>query len=106
MADAQAAREKLLEDVSAVLADSEQLLKAMASAGGEKAQALRGDLERKLAMARERLDEIEEVALARTREAAKQADEYVHEHPWQSIAVAAGMGAAVGVVLGLILNRR
>ena len=104
--DTQAAREKLLEDVSAVIADSEQLLKAMASAGGEKAQALRGDLERKLAMARERLDEIEEMALARTREAAKQADEYVHENPWQSLAIAAVAAALVGVLVGLLLNRR
>jgi ElaB/YqjD/DUF883 family membrane-anchored ribosome-binding protein len=106
MADTQMARKKLLEDVNLVLADSEELLKAMASAGGEKAQALRGDLGRKLAEARERLDEIEEIALARTREAAKQADEYVHENPWQSLAMAAGLAAIVGIVVGLILNRR
>ena len=104
--DTTAAREKLLEDVSAVIADSEQLIKAMASAGGEKAQALRGDLERKLAMARERLDEIEEMALARTREAARQADEYVHENPWQSVAIAAGVAALVGVLIGLLASRR
>ena len=106
MADTQTARKKLLDDVNVVLADSEELLKAMASAGGEKAQALRGDLERKLAQARERLDEIEEIALARSREAAKQADEYVHSNPWQSIAMAAGLAAIVGIVVGLILNRR
>jgi len=104
--DTQAARDKLLEDVSAVIADSEQLLKAMASAGGEKAQVLRGDLERKLAMARERLDEIEAMALARTREAAKRADAYVHENPWQSLAIAAAAAAFVGVLVGLLLNRR
>ena len=104
--DTQAARDKLLEDVSVVIADSEQLLKAMASAGGEKAQALRGDLERKLAVARERLDEIEEMARARAREAAKQADEYVHENPWQSLAIGAAVAALVGVLVGLLLNRR
>lgn len=106
MADMQTPRKKLLDDVNLVLADSEELLKAMASAGGEKAQALRGDLERKLATARERLDAIEEIALARSREAAKHADEYVHENPWQSIAAAAGLAVIVGIVVGLILNRR
>ncbi|MGE5616876.1 MAG: DUF883 family protein, partial [Bacillota bacterium] len=85
---------------------SEKLLKSMASASTEKAQGLRADLERKLELARERLDEIEELALARTREAAKQADAYVHENPWQSIAIAAGVAAIVGISVGLLLNRR
>lgn len=104
--DAQATREKLMEDFSAVIADSEALLKLMASAGGEKAQALRDDLESKLQDARERLDRIQDVAVARTREAAKQADEYVHDNPWQSIAIAASVAVIAGLVLGLILNRR
>ncbi len=106
MMDTQKAREKLIDDVSAVIADSEQLLRAMASASGERAQALRTDLERKLASARETLDEVQEIAVARTREAAKQADDYVHESPWQAIGIAATVAAVVGVVLGLMLNRR
>ena len=106
MTQAQAAKEKLVEDFSAVIADSEELLKAMASAGGEKATALRSDLERKLKDARVQLDRIEEVAIARSRAAAKQADEYVHANPWQSMAIVASVAAIVGIVLGLILNRR
>ena len=104
--DTQATREKLLDDVNTVIADSEQLLKTMASAGAEKAQSLRADLVRKLEIARERLDEIEDMALERTRAAVKQTDEYVRENPWQSIAIAAGIAAIVGAVIGLLLNRR
>ncbi len=106
MMDTQAAREKLMEDFSAVIADSEQLLKAMASAGGDKAQALRGDLERKLRDARMRIDELQGVAAERTREAARQTDEYVHDHPWESIAIGAGIAAVIGLVVGLLLSRR
>jgi ElaB/YqjD/DUF883 family membrane-anchored ribosome-binding protein len=106
MSEAKAARDKLIEDFTAVIADSEVLLKAMASAGGEKAQALRSDLERKLQDARERLERIQDAAVEHTKRTAKQADEYVHANPWQSIAIAASVAAIVGVVVGLILNRR
>lgn len=106
MKDTQVAREKLVSDFNTVITDSEELVKAMASAGGEKATALRGDLERKLRTARERLVDIERKAVDRTREAAKETDVYVHEHPWQAIAVGAAVAGVVGIVLGLMLNRR
>jgi len=106
MTDTQAAREKLIEDFSAVIADSEVLLRAMASAGGERAQALRADLETKLRDARTRFDNIKGAALDRSKVAARQADDYVHEHPWESIAIGAGVAAVVGIVVGLLLNRR
>ena len=106
MSDTQAARDKLIEDFSAVIADSEVLLKAMASAGGDKAQALRGDLERKLREARARMDELQDVAIERSRAAARQADAYVHENPWESVAIGAGIAAVIGLVIGLLIGRR
>ena len=106
MSDTQAARDKLIEDFSAVIADSEVLLKAMAAAGGDKAQALRGDLERKLREARTRMDELQSAALERSRVAARKADEYVHENPWESIAIGAGIAAVIGLVVGLLIGRR
>jgi len=36
------------------------------------------------------------------REAAANADEYVHANPWQAVGAAAG----VGLLLGLLLSRR
>lgn len=38
----------------------------------------------------------------RAKKAVYRADDYVHEKPWQGI----GVGAAVGLVLGLLLARR
>jgi ElaB/YqjD/DUF883 family membrane-anchored ribosome-binding protein len=81
MADTQAAKDKLMEDFSAVINDSQELLKAMGAASGDRAASLRGDLDRKLRQARERLDEMQGAALERGREAARQADEYVHDNP-------------------------
>ena len=99
MANTQAAKEKLFEDFGLVIEDSQQLLKAMAAAPGERAQALRGDLERKLGEARKRLDEIQGTAMERGRAAVQQTDEYVHENPWTLIGVAAAVGLIVGLVI-------
>ncbi|HCI13500.1 MAG TPA: DUF883 domain-containing protein, partial [Gallionellaceae bacterium] len=38
---------------------------------------------------------------ARTKEAAKVTDEYVHENPWKAVGIAAG----VGLVIGMLISR-
>ena len=106
MADTRAAKDKLFEDFGVVIEDSQQLLRALASAPGERAQAIRGDLERKLGEARKRLDDLQESALERGRAAVQQTDEYVHENPWQSIAVGAGVAALIGIAIGVLLADR
>lgn len=102
----QASREKLVQDFSAVVADTEQLLKSVGAASGEKAQSLRTSLEQNLQHARERLHELEAGAAEKLRARAHATDEYVHGHPWQSIGIVAAVSAIVGIVLGLLLNRR
>jgi ElaB/YqjD/DUF883 family membrane-anchored ribosome-binding protein len=102
----EASRQKLVEDFNAVISDTEQLLKALASSGAEKGSALRASAEQNLATARERLRELQGGALDRTREAAKAADEYVHENPWQSIALVGALAALVGFVAGQLTGRR
>ena len=106
MANTQAAREKLLEDFSVVIEDSQALLKAMAAAPGERASALRGDLERKLGDARKRIGDLQEGALERGRAAVEQTDEYVHENPWRTSAGAAASGILVGAVIVFLLTRK
>jgi ElaB/YqjD/DUF883 family membrane-anchored ribosome-binding protein len=106
MTDVQVAREKLLQDFNEVVTDTEQLLKSVTSVGGEKSQALRASVEQNLKAAKERLHEIQQAATQRTQAAARVTDEYVHKNPWQSIGVAAGIAAILGIVIGLLLNRR
>jgi ElaB/YqjD/DUF883 family membrane-anchored ribosome-binding protein len=98
-------RETAVNELNTVAADTEQLLKNIATAGGEKAEAMCCTVEEKLATARERLQGLEQAAEARVRSAAKATGRYVHGHPWQSIAIAAGVGALVGIIVGLFLNR-
>jgi ElaB/YqjD/DUF883 family membrane-anchored ribosome-binding protein len=103
-------REKLLQDFNMVVAETEQLLKAAATAGGEKANVWRDSVEQKLKVAKDKLIQLEEAAVARTKEATKEAaqatDTYVHEKPWQAIGITAGVSVLVGVTIGLLLNRR
>ncbi len=100
--DIQVSREKLMADFNAVVADAEQLLKSVASEGGDKAQALRSKAEENLKVAKARLLEIEGQLEVKAKEAAKLTEGYVQEHPWQTL----GIAAAIGVLVGLLLNRR
>jgi ElaB/YqjD/DUF883 family membrane-anchored ribosome-binding protein len=94
--------DKLLEDLQTVVRDADALLRATSAQTGEKIQEVRARAEQSLKQARVRLAEVEELALARAKEAAGAADEYVRENPWQSIGIAAG----VGLLLGLMVSRR
>lgn len=106
MSDTQVVKDKLVHDFNEVVSDSEQLLKSFASTGGERASALRADVEESLKAARERLVQLQREAIVRTRNAARATDEYVHDHPWRSVAIVGGIAAIVGIVIGLLLNRR
>ncbi|MBE0616208.1 MAG: DUF883 domain-containing protein [Burkholderiales bacterium] len=95
-------REKLVADLRVVLADTEQLLKAVIGESGEKLAALRPRIEENLRNAKERLAEFEQVASDKARAAVDATDGYAHEHPWRI----AGVSALVGVALGLLIGRR
>lgn len=94
--------DQLVADLKTVMQDAEALLKATSTLTGEKIQEVRARAEESLRQAQTRLTEVEEEAMRRAREIAEAADEYVHENPWQSVGIAAG----IGLVLGLLLGRR
>jgi ElaB/YqjD/DUF883 family membrane-anchored ribosome-binding protein len=99
-------REKLLQDFNMVVAETEQLLKAAASAGGDKAAVWRESVEQKLKVAKDKLVQLEEAAVVKTKQAAEVTDNYVHDNPWQAIGITAGVSVIVGITLGLLLNRK
>ena len=97
-----AARQQLLSDLKAVVAGSEELLKATVGAAGEPVSTARARVEESLRVAKSRIEEIDSELLDRVNEAAKAADEYVHEHPWGAV----GIAAAAGLLLGVVIARR
>lgn len=95
-------KEQLVNDFKVVVADAEALLKATAGHSSEKIAEVRAKTEKSISAARARMAEAQSVVLAKSKEAAKVTDAYVHDHPWKSI----GTAAAVGVVVGLLIGRR
>ncbi|HEY8933448.1 MAG TPA: hypothetical protein VIM44_09065 [Rariglobus sp.] len=90
--------EQILEHLRALLADAEQTLGAeVTEATGEKISALRG----RLADAKEKLEHGLSVAREKVVYGAKQADSAIRSHPYESLAIALG----VGVLLGALLRR-
>ena len=102
----EAIKQKLLADFNAVMSEADQLLKLVTDEGGDKANALRAKLEQNLNAAKEPLRSLEDAVMEKTKATARVTDEYVHENPWQTVAIAAGLSAVLGVVIGLLLCRR
>jgi ElaB/YqjD/DUF883 family membrane-anchored ribosome-binding protein len=90
-------REQLVVDMKAVIADAQELLEATTSATGDRVRAARARAEETIRSARQRVADLEVVDQAK--EAARSADEYVREHPWGAVGVAAALGLLVGVLV-------
>jgi ElaB/YqjD/DUF883 family membrane-anchored ribosome-binding protein len=99
-------KQKLLTDFNAVMSEADQLLKLVTEEGGDKANALRAKVEKNLNAAKARLRALEDAVMEKTKATAHATDEYVHENPWQTVGIAAGLSAILGVVIGLLLCRR
>jgi ElaB/YqjD/DUF883 family membrane-anchored ribosome-binding protein len=93
---------RLNRDVRAVVDDAEALLRHAAGDVGQGYDDARNRLERSLKAARTQLESMEHAMLDGARKAGRATDEYVHQHPWQSI----GLGAGVGFLLGMLISRR
>ena len=93
-------KEKLISDLKVVIADAEELLRVTANQAGEKVGELRVRMQENLTSARHKLADAEAALKEKSREVARATDDYVHEHPWKSIGVAAGVGLLVGLLIG------
>ena len=93
-------KEKLVKDLKNLIADAEELLRATASQAGEKITEARQKIEQSLVEGKKALADAEKTLLAKSKECAEMADDYVRENPWTAVGVAAG----VGLVLGLLMR--
>jgi ElaB/YqjD/DUF883 family membrane-anchored ribosome-binding protein len=94
--------QKLKQDMQTVVTDAEELLKATATQTGERIDKVRARAEDSLRTARLRLAETSAMVGEKARIVADGADDQVHRHPYAT----AGMAAAVGLLLGLLISRR
>lgn len=94
-------QEKLAADLKAVVTSAEELLKVTADQAGEGYANARRKAEHTLRAAKEQLADLEHDAVDKAKHAARATDEYVHDKPWQAI----GIGAAVGMIVGMLIRR-
>lgn len=96
------ARDQLMADLKNVIQDAEAWLRHGGSLTGEELKAAKAKFERTLINAKDDLIRLEEAVVEKTKAAAKATDEYVQENPWKAV----GLGAALGVVVGLLIARK
>jgi ElaB/YqjD/DUF883 family membrane-anchored ribosome-binding protein len=102
----EATKEKLLNEFNTVLAETEQLLASVASAGSDKAGTLKASVEQGLADAGARLARIREASMDQATVAAQATDAYVQASPWRAVGIAAALAGAFGIVAGVLISRR
>lgn len=93
-------KDKLMSDLRVVIADAEELLRMTANEAGEGAADIRSRVQARLNQAKADLVHLQEAAVAKVKAAGHATDEFVHENPWKSIGIAAGIGLVVGLLVG------
>ena len=95
-------KDQLLSDIGGVLADAQTLLREAAQATGDRATDLRRRAEDAISGAVKSIGQVEQRVVSGAKDAAIATDDWVHKHPWRAVGIAAG----VGVLVGLLINRR
>jgi ElaB/YqjD/DUF883 family membrane-anchored ribosome-binding protein len=90
------ANERLAADIKLLARDAEELLRATAGEAGEKIKEVRERLYKAVESAKTTCENLQD----KTAETAKAADEAIREHPYESIAIAFGVGALIGLFVG------
>ncbi len=94
-----AAKEELAKDFHNVMTDIDALMAPGDSKTASETAALRARIHDRLESARRRVVDFQHDAAAQARRAAHATDNFVHDHPWQAVGVAAAIGAALGVLI-------
>jgi ElaB/YqjD/DUF883 family membrane-anchored ribosome-binding protein len=90
--------QKMKDDMNSLAEDARALMAATADVAGEKV----GEARKRLAAALENGKQIYGRVRDKTVEKARVVDEQVHEHPYQAMGIAFG----VGVLIGVLATRR
>jgi ElaB/YqjD/DUF883 family membrane-anchored ribosome-binding protein len=95
-------KQKIVEDLSVLLTDSEEMLRLVAQLSGEGVDALRERLRAHVDTLQAALADAQGAAQRGYRSATLQTERYVRQNPWQALGIAVG----AGFVFGLLVARR
>lgn len=89
-------------DMRTLVKDAQDLFRQATSATGDKAELLRTQGLNLLDSAVTKAQEVQTAALQTGKEVAETTDTYVQENPWKAVAISAG----VGVLIGMLIARK
>lgn len=95
-------RDKIMSELKSVIKDAEELMKNTEQQAGEGFKLAKAKFESTLRSAKSELLHLEETIVERAKDAMHTTDEYVKDHPWKSV----GLGACVGLIVGLLIGRK
>lgn len=86
-------------DMRTLMRDAQELFREAASATGDKADELRARGMELLEAASVKAHELQVAAVATGKEVARETDQFVKENPWKAVAISAGIGVLVGMLI-------
>ena len=95
-------KEGLAHTLRHMVDEADEFLKSAAQSGDEKFDSVRDKFFEQVQQMRAQLDELEDSAIHKARQAARVTDQAVHSHPYSAI----GVAAAVGLLIGFLVARR
>lgn len=93
-------------NMKSLVSDAQEMFEAASSATTDKAAALRSEGMRLLDNALAIAKDLQKNAVKTGKELAHTADDYVHENPWRTVAVAAGVALVIGALVTPIVTKR
>jgi ElaB/YqjD/DUF883 family membrane-anchored ribosome-binding protein len=93
--------QKLVADIKTLLDDAETLAKATATESSDKIVELRRRVQQTVTEVKPHLATLETAVSRQVSSAVTCTDTYVHNNPWTSMGVSAG----IGLVIGLLISR-
>lgn len=94
--------QEILDELHTLVADAEKMV---GEAVSERSEDAMNSLRARYEAAQERVTEVYDRAKKKVVAGAKYADETIRENPYQSVAVAAGVGLLVGLLIGRRFER-
>lgn len=86
-------------DMRTLMRDAQSLLKEATLLTGEKADEMRQKGMAMMEAAAVKAQELQALAVETSKEVASSTDEFVKENPWKAVAISAGVGLLVGMLI-------
>ncbi|AHD13731.1 MULTISPECIES: DUF883 family protein [Pseudomonas] len=96
LADSDQIKDQVFSELQALIEESERLLNDSAALVGDEAETLRAQVSLKLRQARHAADKVR----SKAQPVVEATQDYIGGHPWQTVAISAGLGLVVGLLLG------